>query len=392
MLDDQYELPDTIAEEEAVISLEAVAQDIDNFLGQVKEVGGVSRGMAEKAAHLLPAETNFAYYSSTPTKTQLKVTLEAIDIKTALLIAGAVLAVAVLAVKIVKYIKDSRRKLEKTFETISGYDKGIERCFKICDKISSGLSGEAKLKVAAIEKELRDQVAERINVKYSPIIKDALTNGKVTNTIASAGKIADELFSHLEFSVNVLDKLVNDGKVDVDHKSIIDPLDLALPDSLSSIYKSTVDRAGSAMSEIGQDLQKANETRIPFVGTFEDFYKANRKYMGSNSVLSGKGMWKVTQLQTTLEKLEKKTSGKKDLDVERRTEITKISNAVRSGVQQLLAYQRMVMMLASESKFFWYNVERYAATKLKRVSALALQSDDPEVKEALMTASKIKTD
>lgn len=64
--------------------------------------------------------------------------------------------------------------------------------------------------------------------------------------------------------------------------------------------------------------------------------------------------------------------------------------SIRSGVQQVMGYERMVSLMATAKRQFWLCAERYAAAKLKRVAALALQNDDPEVKDALVYASKIK--
>lgn len=390
-MEEQFDLPDTTEEEEQVVSLEAIALDIESFLAQVSETGGVSRGMAEKAAHLLPVDTNYAYYSQTPTKTQLKVTLEAIDLKTALLIAGAVVAVAVLAIKIVQYLRDSRKKLEQSFAEMGKFETSISHCFKLCDRITKNLNKEALLQVKDIEKELSKMAHDKISEYYSPVIHDAVVGGKWSTALVDASKTADEIFGSLEQSINVLEQLTLGKVTTVDTKVIVDPTDMKLPKLLTSIYRSSADQAGTAMSEIGQDLSKAHGVKVGFKESFEDFFSKHSKNMGTRSKLSGKGTWKVEAMEKTLVKLEKKVANKRDLDPELRRELNQVSNSIRAGVQQLMSYQRMVIIMATGSRNFWYLFEKYAAAKLKFISALAVQSDDPEVKKVLLEASKIKT-
>lgn len=390
MEEENIDLPDLSSEEDTLVSLESIAIDIEDFLGQVQATGGVSRGMAEKAAHLLPAETNYAYYSQTPTKTNLKATLESIDLKTALLIAGAVLAVAALAAKIFQYIKKSRERIAFTIKKLDGHVEAIKRCFAVCDKITSNMNTEAKAKVDGVVNELTERYHAQISSYYNPFLADVLTNGKVSQTLANAHKHSKDLFDRVEKSVLVLEKLVIGQVKEVDKSLLIDPADTTLPDSLSSIHKSSSDRAGTAMAEIAEELTKMRDIKIKFSFDLEDFIAKNEKYTGSDSKVYGKGWPQTTFLEQKVEKIEAQVAKKKDLDAELRHQINLVSNSLRAGLQQLMAFTRMCSMASSGSRQFWLMAEKYSAAKLKRIAALALQDDDPQVKEALHYASKIK--
>lgn len=389
-MNEELEIPDLGTEEEQLAALEAITLDIDGFLNGVQEAGGVSRAMAEKASHLLPEETNYAYYSQTPTQTNLKVTLEAIDLKTVLVVVAAVAAVAALAYKVFDMIKKSRQKLEFTFKVISGYVTSIERCFKVCDKIVGNMNDEAKRKVDQIESELHQTYVRQVEEFYSPVVVDALTNGKIAHQLSNANGALKDLFKRLEDSIEDLDKLTA-GTIDkVDSKSLIDVNDMKIPDLLSGIYKSSLDKAGPAMAEIAQDLVKAHATKIKFPGSFEEFFEKNRKYSGSDSKLFGTYAGDTTKLEKRLKEIEARLNKKKEVDPELRKEVHLAMYSIRSGVQQVMGYERMISLMAASKRQFWLCAERYAAAKLKRVAALALQNDDPEVKDALVYASKIK--
>lgn len=390
MEEEIIELPDLVTEEDTLVSLESVAVDIEDFLGQVRSCGGISLGMAQKASHLLPADTNYAYYSQTPTKTNLKATLESIDLKTALLIAGAVVAVAALAAKVFQYIKKSREKIQFTIKKLDGHVEAIDRCFKVCDKITSNMNAEAKAKVDLIVKELTDTYQTQISNHYNSFMIDILSNGKVSHALANGHKPAKELYDKVEKSVLLLEKLVYGNATEVDRNLLIDPTDLSLPDSLSVIYKSSSDRAGTATAEISESLKAMKDVKVKFTMDLEDFFDKNRKYTGSDSKVYGKGFPETTFLEKKVEKIEAQVAKKKDLDAELRQQINLVSHSLRSGLQQLMAFTSMCSMASSSSRQFWFMVEKYSATKLKRVAALALQDDDPQVKDALLQASKIK--
>lgn len=384
------ELPDLSGDEETLAALEAITIDIDSFLADVREAGGVSRGMVEKASHLLPTDTNYGYYSQTPTQTNLKVTLESIDLKTVLVLVAAVAAVAALAYKVFEMIKKSRQKLEFTFKVISGYVESIDRGFKVSDKIVGNMNDEAKRKVKQIESELTQLYVRQVEEFNSPVSVDALGNGKFSSALGKALPAVKDLFKRLEDSIEDLDKLTA-GNIDkVDTKSLIDIHDKKVPELLSVIYKSSEDKAGPAMGEIAQDLVKAHTTKIKFVDTFEEAFSKYRKFTGSDSALYGTYAGETGKLERRLKDIEARLNKKKDVDPDMRKEVHLAMYSIRSGVQQIMAFERMVSLLATNKRHFWYCCERYASAKLKKISALALHTDDPEVKEALHEASKIK--
>ena len=389
-MNEELEIPDLGTEEEQLAALEAITLDIDGFLNGVQEAGGVSRAMAEKASHLLPEETNYAYYSQTPTQTNLKVTLEAIDVKSALLIAGAVAAVAVLAIKVFQYIKKSREKIGFIIKVISGYVDSIERCLKVADQLESKLGPEAKKEVADQTKELQEFYSKAIGQSYSPFAADILSNGVIAHALADAHGDAKSLFEKVEKSVKLMEEIVYGNTREVDASLLIDPSDMSLPDKLKKIHPTSADKAGSAMAEIAQKLAETNKILIPFKGDLEDFFHKHKKYTGSDSKVYGKGFPQTTQLEEKMEKLEAQMAKKKDIDPELRNQINKVSYSIRAGVQQLMGYTRMTSAAASVSRTFWLNVEKYSAAKLRRVAAVAVQSDNQEVKEVLHQASKIK--
>lgn len=389
-MNEELEIPDLGTEEEQLAALEAITLDIDGFLNGVQEAGGVSRAMAEKASHLLPEETNYAYYSQTPTQTNLKVTLESIDLKTALVIAGAVAAVAVLALKIFQYIKKSREKIEFTIKKLDGHVESTERCLKVCDRIVANMNSEAKAKVDEITKQLNEQYQQQISGYFNPFLKEIITNGKVAHVIADAHKVASGLFEKVKSSVNLLEKLVDAKDVSVEQSQLVDPKDLSLPQALSHIAKFSSETASSAMSEIMEGLTSMRNIKVEFRHDLEEVFHRNKGHTGSDSKVYGRGFHETAALEKRVEKIEQKVSKNKDLDADHRAAINKVSYSLRSGLQQLMTFTRMCSMASSGSRQFWMSMERYAATKLKRVAALAVQDDDAEVKKALEHASKIK--
>lgn len=389
-MNEELEIPDLGTEEEQLAALEAITLDIDGFLNGVQEAGGVSRAMAEKASHLLPEETNYAYYSQTPTQTNLKVTLESIDLKTALVIAGAVAAVAVLALKIFQYIKKSREKIEFTIKKLDGHVESTERCLKVCDRIVANMNSEAKAKVDEITKQLNEQYQQQISGYFNPFLKEIITNGKVAHVIADAHKVASGLFEKVKSSVNLLEKLVDAKDVSVEQSQLVDPKDLSLPQALSHIAKFSSETASSAMSEIMEGLTSMRNIKVEFRHDLEEVFQRNKGHTGSDSKVYGRGFHETATLEKRVERIEQKVSKNKDLDADHRAAINKVSYSLRSGLQQLMTFTRMCSMASSGSRQFWMSMERYAATKLKRVAALAVQDDDAEVKKALEHASKIK--
>lgn len=389
-MNEELEIPDLGTEEEQLAALEAITLDIDGFLNGVQEAGGVSRAMAEKASHLLPEETNYAYYSQTPTQTNLKVTLESIDLKTALVIAGAVAAVAVLALKIFQYIKKSREKIEFTIKKLDGHVESTERCLKVCDRIVANMNSEAKAKVDEITKQLNEQYQQQISGYFNPFLKEIITNGKVAHVIADAHKVASGLFEKVKSSVDLLEKLVDAKDVSVEQSQLVDPKDLSLPQALSHITKFSSETASSAMSEIMEGLTSMRNIKVEFRYDLEEVFQRNKGHTGSDSKVYGRGFHETADLEKRVEKIEQKVSKNKDLDADHRAAINKVSYSLRSGLQQLMTFTRMCSMASSGSRQFWMSMEKYAATKLKRVAALAVQDDDAEVKKALEHASKIK--
>lgn len=389
-MNEELEIPDLGTEEEQLAALEAITLDIDGFLNGVREAGGVSRAMAEKASHLLPEETNYAYYSQTPTQTNLKVTLESIDLKTALVIAGAVAAVAVLALKIFQYIKKSREKIEFTIKKLDGHVESTERCLKVCDRIVANMNSEAKAKVDEITKQLNEQYQQQISGYFNPFLKEIITNGKVAHVIADAHKVASGLFEKVKSSVDLLEKLVDAKDVSVEQSQLVDPKDLSLPQALSHITKFSSETASSAMSEIMEGLTSMRNIKVEFRYDLEEVFQRNKGHTGSDSKVYGRGFHETATLEKRVEKIEQKVSKNKDLDADHRAAINKVSYSLRSGLQQLMTFTRMCSMASSGSRQFWMSMEKYAATKLKRVAALAVQDDDAEVKKALEHASKIK--
>jgi hypothetical protein len=389
-MNEELEIPDLGTEEEQLAALEAITLDIDGFLNGVQEAGGVSRAMAEKASHLLPEETNYAYYSQTPTQTNLKVTLESIDLKTALVIAGAVAAVAVLALKIFQYIKKSREKIEFTIKKLDGHVESTERCLKVCDRIVANMNSEAKAKVDEITKQLNEQYQQQISGYFNPFLKEIITNGKVAHVIADAHKVASGLFEKVKSSVDLLEKLVDAKDVSVEQSQLVDPKDLSLPQALSHITKFSSETASSAMSEIMEGLTSMRDIKVEFRHDLEEVFQRNKGHTGSDSKVYGRGFHETATLEKRVEKIEQKVSKNKDLDADHRAAINKVSYSLRSGLQQLMTFTRMCSMASSGSRQFWMSMEKYAATKLKRVAALAVQDDDAEVKKALEHASKIK--
>ncbi len=389
-MNEELEIPDLGTEEEQLAALEAITLDIDGFLNGVQEAGGVSRAMAEKASHLLPEETNYAYYSQTPTQTNLKVTLESIDLKTALVIAGAVAAVAVLALKIFQYIKKSREKIEFTIKKLDGHVESTERCLKVCDRIVANMNSEAKAKVDEITKQLNEQYQQQISGYFNPFLKEIITNGKVAHVIADAHKVASGLFEKVKSSVDLLEKLVDAKDVSVEQSQLVDPKDLSLPQALSHITKFSSETASSAMSEIMEGLTSMRNIKVEFRHDLEEVFQRNKGHTGGDSKVYGRGFHETATLEKRVEKIEQKVSKNKDLDADHRAAINKVSYSLRSGLQQLMTFTRMCSMASSGSRQFWMSMEKYAATKLKRVAALAVQDDDAEVKKALEHASKIK--
>lgn len=389
-MNEELEIPDLGTEEEQLAALEAITLDIDGFLNGVQEAGGVSRAMAEKASHLLPEETNYAYYSQTPTQTNLKVTLESIDLKTALVIAGAVAAVAVLALKIFQYIKKSREKIEFTIKKLDGHVESTERCLKVCDRIVANMNSEAKAEVDEITKQLNEQYQQQISGYFNPFLKEIITNGKVAHVIADAHKVASGLFEKVKSSVDLLEKLVDAKDVSVEQSQLVDPKDLSLPQALSHITKFSSETASSAMSEIMEGLTSMRNIKVEFRYDLEEVFQRNKGHTGSDSKVYGRGFHETATLEKRVEKIEQKVSKNKDLDADHRAAINKVSYSLRSGLQQLMTFTRMCSMASSGSRQFWMSMEKYAATKLKRVAALAVQDDDAEVKKALEHASKIK--
>lgn len=389
-MNEELEIPDLGTEEEQLAALEAITLDIDGFLNGVQEAGGVSRAMAEKASHLLPEETNYAYYSQTPTQTNLKVTLESIDLKTALVIAGAVAAVAVLALKIFQYIKKSREKIEFTIKKLDGHVESTERCLKVCDRIVANMNSEAKAEVDEITKQLNEQYQQQISGYFNPFLKEIITNGKVAHVIADGHKVASGLFEKVKSSVDLLEKLVDAKDVSVEQSQLVDPKDLSLPQALSHIAKFSSETASSAMSEIMEGLTSMRDIKVEFRYDLEEVFQRNKGHTGSDSKVYGRGFHETADLEKRVEKIEQKVSKNKDLDADHRVAINKVSYSLRSGLQQLMTFTRMCSMASSGSRQFWMSMEKYAATKLKRVAALAVQDDDAEVKKALEHASKIK--
>lgn len=389
MDENEIEVPDLGDTEDALVSLESVAVDIDAFLSNVRETGGVSRTMAEKAAHLLPADTNYAYYSATPTQTQLKVTLEAIDVKQALLIVAAVAAVAALAVKVFQYIKKSREKVDFAIKWVDSRIVAIERCFTVTERLIGKLDADGKQKAKEIHKELTDKYTGQMNEIHTVLVMDVISNGKVSHALHGADQLATKLYSRLKYCVGELDSLTNGHESDIKENLMIDVADMALPNSLSAIHTSNADKAGPAMSEIATAHAKLQETKVKFNTTFEEAFKKYGGNTGSNSkMFKTSALPHGGELQAKLEAIDKRVAKKKDFDPEQRRELNKVSYALRSGVQQLMAYSRMVTKMAYESRMYWSIVDAYATAYLKRISALALETDNEDVKEALSQAAK----
>ena len=200
------DVPDTLDEEELMLSLESQACDIEMVIRDMHRFQGVSQKIVQPVRQHLPQQVRFASYTQNPTHTNLSVTMEAMELKAAALIGGALAAFAALVVKVIMWIISLFRRNDNGSATASKKAEELTETLKKNKEI-------AKIMPAAIEQDYKVRRDERVNPVYdemakmwNPILRDVLAAGPITRTLAGADKTFVDIVKKMKLIVEVIKK------------------------------------------------------------------------------------------------------------------------------------------------------------------------------------------
>lgn len=198
------DVPDTLDEEELMLSLESQANDIEMVIRDMQRFEGVSQKIVNPVRHLIPQNVRFNSYTQNPTHTNLSVTMESMQLKAVALIGAAVAAFAALVAKVIMWLVSLFKR----------NDNGSSAASKKADELTETLKKNkeiANIMPAEIEREYKVRRDERVNPVYdemakvwNPILRDILIAGPVTRTLAGADKTFVDIVKKMKLIVEVI--------------------------------------------------------------------------------------------------------------------------------------------------------------------------------------------
>lgn len=205
------EAPDTLEEEDKIASLESIALDIDMVLNDMRTANGVSQKMIRPVMHLLPADVKLNSFTQNPTHTNYQIAMESMSAGTAALIGSAVVAVALVFVKIIAWL----------ISLFRGNDKATVVAQKAADemgatrKVNASIRGILPSDLKAEYETRRDQkmattFAEMAKL-WNPVLRDVLEGGPISRTIGGAEKTFADIIKKMKLMMIVVER---EGKKD----------------------------------------------------------------------------------------------------------------------------------------------------------------------------------
>lgn len=200
------DVPDTLDEEELMLSLESQANDIEMVIRDMHRFEGVSQKIVNPVRHHLPPAVRFNSYTQNPTHTNLTVTMEAMQLKAMALIGGAVAAFAALVVKVIMWLVSLFKRNDNGSAVASKQAEQLTETLKKNQEIM-------KIMPPDIEREYKTRRDDRVNPVYdqmaqmwNPILRDILAAGPVTRTLAGADKSFVDIVKKMKLIVEVIKK------------------------------------------------------------------------------------------------------------------------------------------------------------------------------------------
>ncbi len=200
------ERPDTIDEEEIMLSMEAKALDIDMVINAMRREQGVSKTMIQPVQHLLPAHLKLNSFSKNPTLTNYSVSMEALGAGAVALIGAAVAAFTLLATKLIFW-------LIGMFKT---NDKASKEAQKSAEQMTSSIKSTRDLEKMVslpIRRDYEERKAEKLKPifdemaqLYNGVLRDILAQGPITRCLVSADSTMATMVTKMQMMLTLIER------------------------------------------------------------------------------------------------------------------------------------------------------------------------------------------
>jgi hypothetical protein len=200
------ERPDTLDEEEVMLSMESKALDVEMVVRAMRRENGVSKSMIMPVQHLLPAHLKLNSFSKNPTLTNYSVSMESMSAASAALIGGAVAAFVALVAKLIFWL----------LGMFKANDKASKEAEKSAVQMTASLKTTRdleKMVSPAIRRDYEERKAERLKPiydemaqLYNGVLRDILAVGPITRCLASADSTFSMMVTKLKLMCTLIDK------------------------------------------------------------------------------------------------------------------------------------------------------------------------------------------
>lgn len=397
-----FKAPDTMDEEEIMLSLEAQADDIEMVIRDIHRFDGVSQKMVTPIRHLIPTNVKLSSYTQNPTHTNLKVTMEALDLKASFLIAAALAAFAALVIKIVSWL----------ISLFKRNDAGTAAAAKSAEQMTSTLKTNGdlrKIMTPEIEREYKTRRDDKVNPIYdemakmwNPILRDLLNAGPVARGLYGANATFVDIIKKVQLILKVIQdegRKDNAGD-DMAAARVMTSLndlevrrdDPAIREAFSTIYRVTTQPVDyqADMREIADHLnsQMAQAYSNSFNGDKVvkdlegyDVKKCPLYKMDSLGDLEG-----LLKAITSVEGM----TFNKNVGVEVDRSLRKCLSSLRSMVETVQKYETVIAKVIKQRNDFIELGRRAATNDNSSMIGAIVSSDNSEVKDKLREMNKGK--
>jgi hypothetical protein len=201
----EYEKPDTLDEEEIMLSMESKVLDIDMVVNAMRREQGVSLSMIQPVQHLLPAHLKLNSFSKNPTLTNYSVSMESMSGATAALIGGAVAAFVALVTKLIFWLvgmfKANDKASKEAQKSAEQMTQSIKSTRDLEKMVSLPIRRDYEERKAEKLKPIYDEMAQL----YNGVLRDILAVGPITRCLVAA----DSTMAMLVTKMKLMASLIN---------------------------------------------------------------------------------------------------------------------------------------------------------------------------------------
>ncbi|MNZ76521.1 hypothetical protein D3C78_950300 [compost metagenome] len=396
------EAPDTLDEEEMMLSLESKAMDVDMVIRAMQRENGVSKSMIAPVQHLLPPHLKLNSFSKNPTMTNYSVSMESMSAATAVLIGGAVAAFAALVAKLIFWLVGM----------FKANDKASAAAEKSAVQMTASLKSTKELEKfvsPAIRRDYEERKAERLKPiydemaqLYNGVLRDILVVGPITRCLAAADSTFTDIVKKMKLMLELVrteSKKDNSGDELAVNRVLTTMNDIEIHSNDPTIRTAftVIHRATSNPVDYQEDMREIIDS---LNSTIAQAYSSS--FRGDQVVAQLEGysvdkcpLRKVKQpgqlegLLTEVNKLEKSSFNPKvGADVDRA--LRSCLSSMRKMIDVVQKYDAMIAKCERMRNHFVELSKRAANTENTAMIAAIAASDDEDAKKKLREMNKSK--